>query len=154
MPRNQWRTTFLDALRQTGNVAASAQLSGRSRAAAYKARDRSPEFALLWDEALEEAIDTMELEARRRAMSGVDEPVYYQGQAIGAVRKYSDVLLIFLLKAHRPAKFRDNVSMEHSGPVGGPIKVEQTVHTPDADTWAEILRIREQIGDTIDDNVA
>ena len=151
MAKNQWRPKFLDALRQTGNVTGSAQLAGRSRAAVYQARDRSETFAKQWDEAIEAATDSMELEARRRALSGVDEPVYYQGQVVGAVRKYSDVLLIFLLKAHRPAKFRDNFSVQHSGPAGGPIEVEQTVHTTDAATWAEILRIREILGDVVDD---
>ena len=33
------------------------------------------------------------------------------------MRKYSDVLLIFLLKAHRPRVYRDHVQVEHSGDV-------------------------------------
>ena len=34
----------------------------------------------------------------------------------------SDTLLIFMLKARRPEKFKDRQSHEHSGPGGGPIE--------------------------------
>ena len=110
-----WRPHFLKALSQTGNVAGSAQLVGISRSAAYKARRTNPNFAEKWDEAIEVATDAMELEARRRAETGVEEQVFYQGQVVGHVRKYSDTLLIFLLKAHRPEKYRDRVEAKIDG---------------------------------------
>ena len=51
-----------------------------------------------------------EVEARRRAVEGVEEPVgWFQGTPGGTVRKYSDTLLIFLLKGARPHKYRDNI---------------------------------------------
>ena len=59
-------------------------------------------------------MDLLEGEARRRA-TGISRDIYYAGEVVGAERVYSDTLLIFLLKAHRPAKFRDNVKVEHSG---------------------------------------
>ena len=154
MPKTTWRKAFIAALARSGNVTAAAEIVGKTRAGAYKARSTSPTFAKQWDQALEEASDAMELEAKRRAMSGVEEPVYYQGQEIGRVRKYSDTLLIFLLKAHRPEKFRDNVSVDQrvSGPDGGPVQVAQTVHVPDAETWERILITREQIGDIEEPN--
>ena len=64
------------------------------------------------------------MEARRRALTGVEQPVYYKGEAVGRIAKYSDTLLIFLLKAHWPKKSRDNVSAEHSGKDNGPIQEE------------------------------
>ena len=67
------------------------------------------------------ATDTLEMEARRRASLGVEEPVYYQGQVVGYVRKYSDVLLMFLLKAQRPEKFRDNHKID--GRIDGTLDV-------------------------------
>ena len=112
MARNIWRPAFIEALRQTANVSGSALIVGRSRAAVYAARDSSETFRRQWDDAIEDATDALELEARRRAFSGVEEPVYYKGQVVGGVRKYSDVLLIFLLKAHRPEKYRENVRVE------------------------------------------
>ncbi len=41
----------------------------------------------------------------RRAVDGVDEPVYQGGKKVGSITRYSDTLLIFLLKANRD-KFR------------------------------------------------
>ena len=44
-------------------------------------------------------------EAHRRAVKGVDEPVFWKGEIAGHVRKYSDRLLETLLRAHDPAKY-------------------------------------------------
>ena len=41
-------------------------------------------------------------------MLGVEQPVFYRGEIAGTVRKYSDVLLIFLLKVTRPNIYREN----------------------------------------------
>ena len=43
------------------------------------------------------------------------EPIYYKGELVGHVRKYSDALMMFLLKAHRPDKYRDNIKVDHAG---------------------------------------
>jgi len=48
---------------------------------------------------------------------------------IAAVRKYSDTLAIFLLKAHDPAKYRDNTRMELTGANGGPVQIGDTERT-------------------------
>jgi hypothetical protein len=55
------------------------------------------------------------------AKDGFDEPRFYEGQVCGHVRRYSDTLLILLLKARRPGKYGDKVTAEHTGPGGGPI---------------------------------
>ena len=47
----------------------------------------------------EDAIQQLELEARRRAFEGFDKPVFHAGEQCGLIRQYSDVLLMFLLKA-------------------------------------------------------
>ena len=60
-----------------------------------------------WDNAVEQGIDTLEFEARRRECEGVDEPVFHKGEECGHVRRYSDALLMFLLRSHRPEKFRE-----------------------------------------------
>ena len=54
---------------------------------------------------------------------GVEEPVYHQGVCIDTIHKYSDTLLIFLLKGHAPAKYRENHRVEHTGDGGGPLVV-------------------------------
>ena len=38
--------------------------------------------------------------------------MYYKGRRVGTIRKYSDTLLIFLLKAHRRPVYGDKVENE------------------------------------------
>ncbi len=99
---SHWRFLFLQDLRETGNVSAAARHVGKSRAALYRARKQDAAFAAEWDDALEEAADWLELEALRRAVDGTEEGRYFQGEMIGTITRYSDSLLMFLLKARRP----------------------------------------------------
>lgn len=108
-----WRPAFLAALGQGGNVTAAAQAAGIDRTTAYLMRNHDPEFARGWVDNMDRAADLLEAEARRRAVIGVEEPIVYKGQVTGAVRRYSDTLLIFLLKGARPEKFRDRVEIRH-----------------------------------------
>lgn len=121
------RAKFLKALAQTANVTASAQSVNINRRTIYDHRAADPEFAKAWDDALEQATDALEAEARRRAMEGVEEYVTCKdglvmrnGEPVMQVR-YSDSLMSLLLRAHRKEKFRDNQSVEHSGPNGQPV---------------------------------
>lgn len=128
-----WQALFLEELAHSGNVSAAARQAKVNRDTPYAlrtaglAQQPTPEaaaFAKDWDAALEISIDALELEARRRAVAGVSEPVgWYRGAAGGTVRRYSDTLLIVLLKAHRPAKYRETVRQEMTGPGGGPLEV-------------------------------
>ncbi len=99
------KSIFLAALRWHGNVSAAAQTAGYSRRHFYHLRQSDATFAADWADALEGAADRFELEAVRRAVDGVEETRFYQGAAIGAVQRYSDRLLMFLLKARRPGVF-------------------------------------------------
>jgi len=113
---------FLDLLAQTGNVSQSAEAVGTTRYTVYRARKADPEFAAAWDEAVEVAVIALEDEARRRAYEGVEEPVFYKGEVCGSIQRYSDTLLIFLLKGHKPDKYRDKSHVELTGRDGGPIE--------------------------------
>ena len=103
------KATFLIALTESANVSSASKLINVSREYMYRVRklEKNLEFAEAWDDALQVGVDTLEEEARRRAYLGVDEPVYYQGKQCGSIKRYSDTLLIFLLKAHRPDKYKD-----------------------------------------------
>lgn len=106
-----WKSAFLIALSTNGNVTGACYAAKIDRSAAYRAKDDDPEFAARWDEALQIAVDRLEAEAWRRAVDGVDEPVFQKGQQVGAIRRYSDQLMLTLLKAHNPDKFRDKVEL-------------------------------------------
>ena len=107
-----WRPQFIEAFRNTGNARAACEAANISYDTAFGARQRSAEFRQQWEVARDEACDVMEAEAWRRAVLGTEKPVYHQGEVVGAVKEYSDVLLIFLLKANRPQKYRERVSVD------------------------------------------
>jgi hypothetical protein len=112
-----WRPVFLQALNDTGLVKEACRVAGIHRSTAYEERQRNEEFAVAWHDVEEETTERMEREAIRRAAEGVEKPVFQGGQQVGAIREYSDTLLIFMLKARRPERYRENVHVEHSGNV-------------------------------------
>jgi hypothetical protein len=118
-----WRPRFLLELARTGNVSAAARKASITRPAAYQARADAPEFATAWDAAMQEAIDSLETAAWRRA------------------KKSSDTLLMFLLKAHRPSTYRDTTRQEHTGADGQPIEVHLDVDSPSIRAWRDSLRV-------------
>jgi len=54
---------------------------------------------------LEQAVSSLESEAVRRALSGVEIPVFHQGRECGSTVKHSDQLLMFLLKTLCPERY-------------------------------------------------
>src|SRR6267378_2205910 len=83
------REKFLDSIRESGNVRAACVAASVGRTTAYRWRDEDATFAAEWDMALDDACDLLERTAWQRA------------------HESSDTLLIFLLKAHRPEKYRE-----------------------------------------------
>lgn len=131
------KATFLDELRETANVTLAARAAGISSGTAYKHRQTDVLFAERWDEAINEAVDMLEHEAHRRAFKGVEEPVFYQGMECGSVRKYSDALTMFLLKAHRPDKYRERSQVDSN--VSGDFKLVVETGVPVAPTPTDDL---------------
>ena len=112
---SEWVPVFLDKLRETGNVMRSCEVAGVGRTTAYTHREKTETFSKLWDDALADAVDFMDEEARRRAMYGVDEPIYHLGVCVDTIKKYSDTLLIYLLKVHGGPKYKDTLVNRHTG---------------------------------------
>ena len=117
---------FLAALAATCSVTRACEAAGMGRRTAYEWREADPEFAARWEKAKRLGAEALEDEGARRAMEGVDEPVFYKGDECGTVRKYSDTLLIFLLKGAMPEKYRDNSKVELTGANGGPVQISDT----------------------------
>jgi len=140
----QKREKFLEALAMTGNVAEAARQAELSYVACYRQRWRDAEFAALWDEAVKIGTGHLEDEAFRRAHDGVDEPVFYQGEECGTIRRYSDTLLIFLLKARDP-KYREQQQIALTGLGGGPIRTAALLGTiADGDAMRAYLEMLKQ----------
>ena len=112
---------FLAALSDGLSVTAAAIAAGARRSAMYGWRAEDPLFAEAWDEAIEEGTDKLEEEARRRALNG------------------SDPLIMFMLKARRPAKYRERSLHEHTGAAGGPVQVEGSAREELAARIAQIF---------------
>jgi hypothetical protein len=88
--RQDAKAQFLTALQATMSVTHAARAAGISRKTAYRWRDEDQEFAEAWAEAREAAIDDLEASAFEQAKSGK-----------------SPALVIYLLKCHRPERYRE-----------------------------------------------
>lgn len=107
------REAFLEALARTGRVMDSALAAGYTDTTyLQKMRREDEEFAEQWADALESAADVLEDEAVRRAVSGVEEPVFYKGKVVGYKLNYSDQLMMFMLRGMRPDKFNNRGSTD------------------------------------------
>lgn len=117
------KTAFCAALAETCNVGRACKAIGIARQTAYEWRDEDPEFAERWDRAKYVGVSVLEDEAVRRAHDGVSEPVFYMGEQVGTVQRYSDSLLSSLLKAHHPA-FKDHSRLDLGNADGKPFEVK------------------------------
>jgi hypothetical protein len=99
---------FLEVLAATGNVQRAARVARCARRTLYRYRACDPAFRQAWEQALGVAMDlVLEPEALRRAVEGVERPVYQGGKQVGTIREYSDTLLIFLLKGGKKEKYAE-----------------------------------------------
>jgi hypothetical protein len=124
MPKKRDRgkqKAFLEAFKRTANLSKAAEGADVDRSTHFRWLRGDSDYATEFELAREEAITLLEDEAVRRAHEGTLRAVFYKGKASGAVREYSDTLLVVLLKAHKPEKYRENWKGEISGPGGGPI---------------------------------
>jgi hypothetical protein len=96
------KARFLKAYAITCQINKAAEMAGIDRGTHYDWL-KDPEYKAQFEAARVQAADMLEEEAVRRAFDG------------------SDVLLIFLLKAARPDKYRENRSIQVSGPGGGAV---------------------------------
>lgn len=89
-----WQERFLEALKNSGNIRASAERASITRYYVYEYRNKHPEFKEAMEQAMQDAIDVLQAVAWQRA------------------RDLSDTLLIFLLKSHRPEVYGDRVRLD------------------------------------------
>ncbi|HPT88722.1 MAG TPA: helix-turn-helix domain-containing protein [Bacillota bacterium] len=120
---------FIAAYKECGTIIQTCRMTGIYRSQVYRWKEEDPEFRDALEQAEEEATEALIAEARRRGLNGVDEPIYYKGKQVGAVKKYSDNLLMFLIKAKRP-EYRDKVQNEIVTPPEG-FNINITSMTPE-----------------------
>ena len=165
-----WVSPFLEHLRTSCNVAGSCRAVGVGSATVYKLRQEDADFAAAWDDALEDAYDYLEAEARRRAFDGVEEPVVYQGQLTPVWERNPDGTYVRdddenLVQAKNPdgtpkyltvKKYSDGLAqfllkgyrrrkfgekLELTGKDGGPVTIDETTR---AARVAQLMAVAEQ----------
>ena len=104
---------FLAVYGEMGVIRRACKVAGVGRTTPYDWMEANPEYRRAFENAQEDAADNLEAEVYRRAVTGVEKPVgWYKGVAGGKVREYSDLLLMFRLKALRPEQYRERVDVK------------------------------------------
>lgn len=123
----------LAVIRAGGTIKQASAAIGMQRSSLRKWCAKDAEFRAAYEAAIEEGVEVLEAEAFRRAVEGTLKPAFYQGKvvkdesgALQGVREYSDQLLMFLLRAKAPEKYRERYEMSGRGSIGGPTTVEMT----------------------------
>lgn len=127
-----WTDLFLRQLRSHGLVNSAATTAGVTKRTVDRLRESSAEFDYAVETALEEAADELELEARRRAVEGVEKGVWYQGEEVGTELQFSDSLLTTLLKAKRADEFAERKQITGAGGTPLTVVVRTFGDAPDA----------------------
>ncbi len=109
----------------------------------YFHRKSNAAFRKRWDSAVDLGTKALEDEAARRAFTGFKEVttvVNGEGKVIETRTntRFSDTLMIFLLKARDPKRYRENVRHMHGGdPDGVPIQSATIVAQVDVNVSAQ-----------------
>lgn len=124
---------FLETLAQTGSIESACKAAGFSRRSAFRWKAADARFAERWNAAYEAGTDRLEdcsvefatvgfVEYRETVVSVAKDGT--RTETTTERRKISERHLELQLKARRPDKYRERSSVEHSGPNGGPIQVD------------------------------
>jgi len=140
------QAAFLACFAETGAEYLSCAASGLGVSKKNSLLRNDTSFQEAYEQARELAIEQLEIEARRRAVEGYLEPVFYKGEECGHVRKYSDKLLVTLLKGSRPEKYKERV--EHSGGVEERITANFDLSKLSTQELKELERLSSKIMDT------
>lgn len=116
LTREMKKALFLQTLLNNGgHVQQACKAAHCTRTAVGQWRDDDPDFAASWESIQEANVERLEAEVDRRAL-GYEEEIVYKGEKTGeTIQRYSDVLLMFRLKALRPQLYRDGPRAGASG---------------------------------------
>lgn len=113
---------FLEAYERLCHISQAAETAGIERKLHYYWLRTDADYKARFEESDRIAIKALEDEAHRRALHGVQEPVFHQGQICGHVQKFSDRLMEFLLRGRQPEIYGDRFKAEMTGKNGAPIE--------------------------------
>jgi hypothetical protein len=116
------KRAYLFALAQHGVVRRAAATAMIHETLPWVWRQRDEAFVHLEEQARRLGGESLEKELYRRAVEGVDRPIYYLGRKVDTVKEYSDTLLIVALKATFPERYKERV--EHSSDPHRPLTIQ------------------------------
>ena len=117
------KRALLRAYGKYGTILAAIQEAGCTYGSHYHWMHNDEEYPALFERAKAIFCDRLDEEVFRRAVRGIEQPVFYCGKEVGKIRKYSDILLIFAAKGAMPQKYNTE-RREVSGRGGGSIQVD------------------------------
>jgi len=103
------KARFLEVLATIGTVTHACNAAGISRHTAYKWRKTDTKFAEAWEQATVEVVEKLEASAYQRAMGG------------------DTTLTIFLLKAAKPERYRDQWTIRHDGKIETETEIDRSI---------------------------
>jgi len=101
------QAAFLEAYITCATITHAAGMAKITRRTHYNWLTGDKEYQKAFAEAEVAATDALIQEARRRAVQGVSEPILYKGKVVKTIQKYSDQLLMFLIKGALPEVYRE-----------------------------------------------
>ena len=123
---------FLNVYRNNGGIITrAAKTANIDRRYHYRWMENDTVYAEAFEEANKEVMETINEEIFRRAVEGIEKPVFYKGERVDTVREYSDNLLMFLAKRKDP-QYRDNFQQNigiMSG-AGGKVNIQFNIPRP------------------------
>lgn len=90
---------FIAALRRIGSVSTAARTVGKTRASAYRLRERpgSESFSAAWDEAADGGYRNIHDHVIDRALNGAVVPRFFKGRQTGVVHRFYDSIALAVL---------------------------------------------------------
>lgn len=102
---------FCRKLRRYASIHRARVTTGLSTYMLTKWREEDVEFERRIAAAWEACVDRLEGAMMGRAIDGYEEPVYQGGEMVGTRIKHDPAVQIFMLKANRPQKYGDRVTV-------------------------------------------
>lgn len=137
------KAKFLDVIGRGYSITKACQAADIDTRTARNWRDEDLDFCAAWDEASTAGLNVLEDEAVRRAVDGVERPVFGRGERIGEITEYSDTLLMFVLKGRLRQKYGDKTSVEFMGNMGTTRQVAKKI--AEAKSPQEAARMYQQM---------
>lgn len=132
---------ILARIREGGLPGGAVEKEGVPVSAFYSLIERDPaRLEELKKAVIQGPVSRLAAEAHRRAVEGVEKPVFHKGVEVGSVREYSDTLLMFLLKKWHPEVYDDKPASLVNTVVNNPAKAREI---------EERLRQADEVGDRL-----